>query len=285
VLFAPDLVAGSTTAIDLRTGTVLERFDGVTTPIFGGAADRYVVAARDLLLVSYPERSLINKVGAELERPWQVLVTEDLGVVFVLERDPVAGGPSRLVAVDLQAGSVAYRETLPGEVVHMALSHSLRVLALADRAGRRALVVDPSTLAVHLSLEVAGEAVDVAFAGQGRVLAVAVAEAAAGGVLQMVELKAGRHGLSHKKPHLCPLGSRPQRLAVDPNGRRVAVGLAAGGIVIAEVPKANLVSEVDVPGELRDLVWCDPAEEGPLLPEWSDQRRDRRQLAIGFKPE
>ena len=46
-----------------------------------------------------------------------------------------------------------------------------------------------------------------------------------------------------------------------------------------EIEEQRLVSTIDLPGKPRDVVWCDPTREGPLLPDWSDEKP--RELDLG----
>ena len=49
-LFAPDLVHGKTTVVDLLSMSARDVIDGVTMPHFGSFPDRYVVLGRRLLI-------------------------------------------------------------------------------------------------------------------------------------------------------------------------------------------------------------------------------------------
>jgi len=285
VLFAPDLVNGVTTVIDLKIGLVLDRLTGVTMPIFGGSADRYVVAAGDVLLLSYPERAYIARIEAKVENPWQMLVTDDDGLLLVLERRPDGKGPCSLAAIDLHSRQIAYRRPLSGDVVHFDLSYSLRLLALAERYGHQVYIADPSSLRPVKTFALEGPPQDVAFAGTGEILAIALSRPDQGkGELLIIELKTKDSELKEKRRHLTLLPSPPVRIAVGPWQRRLAVALASGQVVIVEVDKGILLNTVTLPEGIRDLVWCDPQASGPLLPEWSDRRKQEPQLSIGFTP-
>ena len=121
-LFAPDLVNGKTTVVDLRTQSAGEAIDGVTMPHFGSLADRYVVVSNQILVVSYPERALMNRYEIAFESPWLVEVAVDNTVLLVLERDPAGAGPAAMVAVNLSEGRLVYRRPLGSDVRHFALS-------------------------------------------------------------------------------------------------------------------------------------------------------------------
>jgi len=283
IVYAPDLVNGKTTVIDMKTLQPLERLDGITMPCFGFSDDRYVVAGRDVLLVSYPERAFIAEVKASLQSPWQVIVSDDDGVVLILERSPEGSEVARLVAVDLHQRQVVYSRVLATDVVSMALSIPLGLLALAEPERGNVTLCTPASMAQVMTIPVGAETTDVTFMDQGTVMAAAAA-LEGGGVLKLVRLKQTRKGLRAKKPVLTALPARPVQLAVGPWDQRVAVGLADGriGIVSADRP-GEPVWVMTSPG-MRDLVWCDPDEEGPLLPEWSDRRDRAPELSIGFKP-
>jgi hypothetical protein len=158
VLFAPDLVDGRTTVIDLRTRGVADRFEGVTMPHFGPSADRYAVVAGDVLLVTYPERAVIARLAAGIDRPWQVEMFSESALI-ALERGEDAGG-AVLSAVDMVTRQVVYRRPLPGDVRRFALSRSLGLLALADPSSSSVPLVAPATLTGVASLPMGGADAD-----------------------------------------------------------------------------------------------------------------------------
>ena len=43
-----------------------------------------------------------------------------------------------------------------------------------------------------------------------------------------------------------------------------------GILQIVELDSQVVLTTVDVRAAPRDVVWCDPSIEGPLLPDWSD---------------
>jgi hypothetical protein len=286
VLFAPNLVDGATTVLDLRTAGVLDKLDGVTMPVFGGAADRYLVVAQDVLMVSYPERAYIARVEAGLQHPWQSLVTEDNGTLMVLERQPDGGGGCVLVAIDLHNRQVAYRRPLSGDIVHFAVSYSLRLLALANQQENRVILVNPSNLLPAISFALEGTPQDVGFAGKKaeRTLVIATATPDGTGQLLLIELKQSKKGIKEKKRILTLLPAAPTRLAVGPWLQRVAVALDSGQVVVAEIDKGTVLNTVVMPAGVRDLVWSNPQAPGPLLPEWSDRRQQQPHITIGFRP-
>lgn len=277
-LFAPDLVHGTTTVIDMPTQTVRERFDGVTMPRFGQSPDRYVVVSKKLLVVSYPDRALMNQFEIEFESPWQVEVAAGNTVLLVLERDPEGGGAS-LVAVNLSEGRLVYRLPLAGDVRRFALSPQFGVLAFAD-AGGRIVFAEPGTLAPRAEFETPGRAMDVVFTGDGTLLAVAVGTADGAGELLIWKLKLLKDGtFERKKQWQVPLQGSPQRLVNSPDRRHVAITVEDGLLHIVDVVERTLTRTVALRGAPRDVVWLDPFAPGPMLPEWSDD--DPPTLPIG----
>mgnify|MGYP001821800299 FL=1 len=71
------------------------------------------------------------------------------------------------------------------------------------------------------------------------------------------------------------------RLVSSPDGRHLAAGLNSGQIQIIEVDTQGLVATAEVGGAPRDVAWCDPAIEGPLLPDWSDDDEPTLDLSGG----
>ncbi len=268
-LFAPDLLAGRTTVFDLRTGVVAEILDGVTMPHFGPLkADRYVVVAGDVLMVSYPERAVIGRMKAEINHPWQVLMISD-SVLMALERGPDGEGPAVLTAVDLVSSQLVYRRALPGRVERLSLSRELGLVAVADAATSAVALVQPATLSPVAVLPIAGPATDVAFLdGRGMVAAVYPVEGS-GGELRVWKLKPKKGALIVKKEWSVSFASVPIRVVASPGLDRVAVALAEGKIDVVELEKFTVVGTIELPGVPRDVVWCDPTRPGPLLPTWS----------------
>jgi hypothetical protein len=278
-LFAPDLVNGRTTVIDLRTGQVADRFDGVTMPHFAPSGDRYAVVADDVLLVSYPERAVLTRMAAGIRYPWQVEMVSDT-IVLVLERGPGGSGAAKLHAVDLAMQQVVFRRELAGDVRRFALSRALGLLAFADAASATVELVLPATLTPVGSVQMGGGVRDVAFLdSQDGLAAVAAAADGSSGELKLWKLKAADGGIKVKKERALSLPGTPVRLAVAPGERQLAVGLDPGSIVVVDADELVVVRTVELGSPPRDLVWCDPARPGPVLPDWSDD--DAPELRLG----
>ncbi len=270
-LFAPDLVNGTTTVIDLVTQTARDRLDGVTMPHFGTRADRYLVVAQQLLLVSYPDRALMNSYEIAFHNPWQVAIIADDTVLLVLERDPAGHGQTAMVAVNLGDGRMVYRRPLGGDVRHFALSPTLAIIALGDASGGRVVLTDPATLSPLAAFAVGGSPADLVFVDAGSVLAVASELPGGGGELVLWKIKAEKkNGLVQKKEWRIALDGTPVRIAASPDERYVVVGLAEGRLQIVDVDSRETVQSAVLPAAPRDVVWCDPAMAGPLVPEWTD---------------
>lgn len=151
LLFAPDLVHGITTVINLRFGRVQEVMSGVTLPRFGPWHDRYVIVAGALTIVSYPDRSLIMRMEADFKKPWQVEVGP-VGVSFlVLERDPLGGGGSVISAVDLGSRKIVARRQFAEDLVRFAVVSEFGVLAVADSTRGFVRLLDPATFSISQS--------------------------------------------------------------------------------------------------------------------------------------
>ena len=270
-LFAPDLVNGTTTVIDLNLLAARERLEGVTMPHFGDLPDRYLVVAHQLLIMSYPERALMNRYEIDFRHPWQVAVIADNTVLLVLERDPAGEGQTAMVAVNLGDGRLVYRRSLGGDVRHFGLSPLLGLIALADAAGGQVVFADPGTLSPQATFTIAGAPVDLAFVDGGSTLAAASVLPDGGGDLVLWKLKAEKKkGLVIKKEWHIALDGAPVRVAASPDGQLIAVGLADGRLQVIDVGSKTQVRSAPLPGEPRDIVWCDPSLAGPLLPAWSD---------------
>jgi hypothetical protein len=280
ILFAPDLVNGKTTVIDLQSLTIRETIPGVTMPRFGSVSDRYLVLADRILVMSYPERALLNRFEIALEHPWQAEVAADNTVLFVLERLPQGGGEANLVAVNLGEGQLVYRHPLQGDVRYFSLSAVLRVMALAAAGTGQVVIADPVVVSPVAVYPVEGKPVDVVFASDGSTLVAAVEKADGSGELRIWKLKfEKKKGLVTKKEWSVSLPASPVRMSRSPDWRHVAVVLRSGEVQIFEVETQLLASTVVLPGVPRDFVWCDPMRAGPLLPEWSDD--DEPTLNLG----
>jgi hypothetical protein len=280
VLFAPDLVNGKTTVIDLRALTVREPLPGITMPHFGTLSDRYLVLDKQLLVVSYPDRALMNGFEISFENPWQVEVLVGNTVLLVLERLPEGGGDVTLTAVSLSEGRLVYRRSLPGDVRHFAVSPALAMMALAQAETDQVVLADPATLTPAAVFPLEGSPVDLVFADDGSLLVVAVARPDGGGELAIWRIKLDKKkGLQRKKEWTVQLAAAPVRLVSSPDGRHVAAALTSGELQVFELEHRNLVATSVLPEAPRDVVWCDPSVEGPVLPDWSDD--DEPTLNLG----
>ncbi len=280
ILFAPDLVNSRTTVLDLRNLSPKDSIPGITMPRFGTLSDRYLVLAKRLLVMSYPDRALMNSFEISFDHPWQVAVLADNTVLLVLERLPDSGSEASITAVNLGEGRLVYRRPLRGDVRHFALSVTLGVMALAEAEGNQVIVVDPATLTPAAVFPTQGKPVDLVFAEDGSTLVVAVERPDGGGELLIWKIKSEKkEGLQRKKEWTVPLAAAPLRLAGSPDGRHVAAGLTNGELQIIELESRLLVATANLRAAPRDVVWCDPSIEGPLLPDWSDD--DPPTLGLG----
>ena len=271
ILFAPDLVNGRTTVLDLRNLSVKDSIPGVTMPHFGTLSDRYLVLAKRLLVMSYPERALMNSFEITFDHPWQADVLANNSILMVLERLPDSGGEASLTAVNLGEGRLVYRRPIDGDVRHFALSVTLGVMALAQAEGNQVIMVDPATLTPAAVFTTAGKPVDLVFAEDGSTLVTAVERLDGVGEILIWKIKLDKkQGLQKKKEWAVPLAASPVRLACSPDGRHVAVGLTSGELQIVELDNRIVVASTDLHSAPRDVVWCDPSIDGPLLPDWSD---------------
>lgn len=280
ILFAPDVIHGRTTVINLRTLSVAERMDGLTMPHFGDNPDRYVALPGDVLVLSYPDRALITKISATIAHPWQVVVSPDGGAMVILERLP-DGGNAHISAVNLTSRQVVYRRPLDRDIVHMALSSKLGLLALADPDASTVHLAEPSTLTPVATRATEGRPKDLTFSRDEEMLATALDTGGDGGALELALFKRSKKkGLYVAKEHTVPLPATPLRVDASPDGRYVAVALADGTVAIVDVDDRSVAASHRLPGVPRDLRWCDPGREGPTVPEWSDGSPE----TPGFEP-
>lgn len=278
-LFAPDLVNGRTTVLDLKVGQVADRFEGVTMPHFAPSGDRYAAVADEVLLVSYPERAVLTRMEAGIRYPWQVEMVSDT-VLLALERGPDGAGPAVLHAVDLVTRQVVFRHQLASGVRRFALSRALGLLAFADASSGTIELMAPATLTPVGSVQIGGGVFDVAFLDlQGELAAVAAAADGSGGELKLWKLKVADGELKVKKERALALPGKPTRLAVAPGELQLAVALEPGSVAVVDVEELTTLWSRELAGPPRDLVWCDPARPGPLLPDWSDD--DGPELELG----
>jgi hypothetical protein len=284
-LFAPDLVHGRTTVLDLRTRSTDKHLDGITMPHFGSVPDRYFVVGQQILEVSYPERALISNIAVTFEHPWQVEVLAEDTVLMVLERLPDGAGGSAFSAVNLTSGRLVYRRPLGDDIRHFALAPALGVVALANATSGHVMLVDPATLAQVAAFPVSGTPVDLVITEGGATVVVAVDDGDGGGSLLVWKIKSGKKGLERKKEWTVALTASPVRLALSPDGRHVAVGLASAEIQVVEVEKQKHVATVALPEVPRDVAWCDPTQEGPTIAEWTDEEPPSLDLGGIKRPE
>lgn len=266
VVFAPDLIHNRTSIIDLRLGRVKKILNFMDMPRFTVWKDRYIVLAGDLLMLSYPERSLIFRMKAEITSPWQIYSTEDGMSLLVLERAPDGGGPSALTALDLGVRKRVFRKSFSADMVRFAQMEDPGVLVLADRSGSQILVLDPTTLRPLRKFPMTEAPSDLISVGN------VLYASGDGGKIRRWRLEARRDGdLKVDELDSIPTDGRVSRMAVSPDGLFFAAASARGKLQIFESRKARQVREIDIPRETRDLVWINPQEKGPILPLWSDQ--------------
>jgi hypothetical protein len=281
-LFAPDLVHGKTTVINLLSLAAETSIDGVTMPHFGIRSDRYVALSNQILIVSYPERALMNRIDVGFDHPWQVEVLAEDSVLVVLERLPEGGENAVLSMIKLDEGKLVYRRPLEGDITHFSFTPALGVIALADPEGGRVLFSDPSTLVTAAEFKVPGRPVDLAFVEDGSTLAVAIERQDGGGELAIWKIKPDKDDvLRRKKQWLVPLAGAPVRLVSSPDSRYVVVGLETKDLQVVKIEKQQVMGHFELPDVPRDVVWCDPLREGPLLPDWSDDDPPQLDLSDG----
>ena len=267
LLFAPDLVHGTTTVIDLRAGRVAQRMDKVTMPRFGALADRYVVVAGDVLVVGWPDRALLARIEAGIRYPWQSFVSRDAAVVVVFERRHDGGVPPALWLVDLVEHRVVQRVPLDPHALRVAMVTSLGLIAVAEGEKGVALL-DAGTLLPVARLTPPGRAVDVAWSGVEKRLLVASGRDGTGSVLGF-ELGTKKGKLRSKETRPVALGSPVTHLALSPDETWAAAAAESGELVVFRVDRGEARPLPALDGDPRDLVWCDPERPGPLLSQWS----------------
>jgi hypothetical protein len=283
VLYAPDVINGRTTVIDMRTQMVAERIDGLTMPYFGDSQDRYIALAGEVMLVSYPERAVMARIPAEIAHPWQAIVSPDDAAMMILERLPDGSTGVHMTTVNLITRQLVYRRPLAGDIVHMALSTQLGLLALADVETDRIRLVEPATLMPMADFPTPGPPRDVVFASDGKIMVTAIEHADGTGALHLGLFKRGKKGLRLDKEHTLELPAAPVRVDQSPDGEQIAVALDNGVVQIISVNGRKVIGTVQLPGTPRDLRWCDPSREGPSLPDWSDGKPPELDLG-GFEP-
>jgi len=280
IVFAPDVINGSTSVVNLRSQRVVEKLDGLTMPHFGLGQDRYMAIAGQVLVVSYPERAVMKKIPAAIENPWQVIIAPEDAAMVVLERLPDGSTGIHLTTVNLFTGQTVFRRPLGGDIRHMAFSASLGLLAFADHQAGAVHLVQPATLNPTAVRRTPGRPVDVVFARGDSILVTALEVENGTGLVDLAKFKSGKKGISLDKEFGVPLPAPPVRIAPSPDGEHVAVAMEGGRVAIVRVSKREVVATYELPGSPRDLRWCDPSVEGPILPEWSDGETEEG----GFDP-
>lgn len=269
-LFAPDLVGGRTTVLDLMVPGVAERLEGVTMPWFGESPDRYLAVVGDLLLVSYPDRSVLSTVSATVRHPWQAALAGGDTYAVVLDRHPDGRGEAEIVIADLAEGRLLLHGPVEGDPVAFALG-TAGVLALADAAGDRLALVRAATLDTVAEAELGGRPVDLVAVGDGGdEVAVAWLSPESGGEVTRWRVKQVRGGVALLPEASWRSGGAPVQLAASPDRSAVAVALEDGTVVVLRGPDLEPGPVLDVGGSPRDLRWCDLTAPGPKLPLWSD---------------
>ncbi len=172
--------------------------------------------------------------------------------------------------VNLITSQVVYRRPLTGDIRHIALSPQLGLLALADAEANQVHLVEPATLALMAARPTPGQPVDVAFIQDGKTMATAVDTGDGAGTLDLALFKTGKKGMKLDKEFSIPLGAAPVRMAASPDGKFVAVALKGGSVAVIDIAGRDIVGTGTLPDTPRDLRWCDPTRDGPMVADWSD---------------
>ena len=271
ILFAPDVINNRTTVINLMSLAVVDRIDGLTMPHFAANPDRYTAITDEIVVLSYPDRAVIKTISAKIAHPWQVIMAPDGAAMIILERLPDGSSGVHMTTVNLITGQVVYRRPLSGDIRHMALSPQLGIIALADAKTDVIHLGEPATLTPVAAHATDGDPVDLAFTHAGKILATAIDTGDGTGILELALFKAGKKkGLRLEKEFPIPLTASPVRVAVSPGESQVAVALEGGDVVIIDVDEREIIATATLPGTARDLRWCDPTREGPMIADWSD---------------
>ena len=260
VLFAPDFAASRTAVVDVRSGQVRERLDGLTMPVFGTIPDRYVVVAGEVLVVSYPDRSVLAEVDAGLNRPWRTVVGPDERYAMVLERAP---SDSMVTIIDLWQGLVQSRHPVRGSVADMELLVATGALALGADDGR-VLIVDPATFAVIATWQ-APSGVRTLVAREKQLVV-----GCADGSVTVLEIKVRKQEMRVHEQHRVQLSGAVHAAAGEPGSQRLAVVTDDGVVTLIDAKSGTTTTLTDVEDRPRDLVWVDLSLRGPLEPLWSD---------------
>ena len=272
VLFAPDVVNDRTNVIDIKAARTGELISGVTMPHFGPWADRYLVVAGALTMVSYPERSLIFRMDGSFDRPWQVQLGPEGTTVLILERTPSGKGGTTISAVDLGNRRVIYTKHFDHDLEHFFIAPGVGLLAVVDRSAGDIALLNSKTLGEMRRLTVPNGATDVVVLKGGRQLVASGAD----GLLMRWDLKAKDDGLEIKADDPIDVAGRTTRLVVGPEGRLLAAATDEGFLVLIDSKRGETLRQWKIPTPIRDLKWIDSDRRGPILPSWSDR---------GFGPE
>ena len=270
VLFAPDVINSQTSVISLLSLAIVDRLDGLTMPHFSANPDRYTAIADDVVTLSYPDRAVIKRISAKIVHPWQVIMAPDGAAMLILERLPDGSTGTHMSTVNLITSQVVYRRLLPGDIRHISLSPQLGLLALADAENNQVHLVEPATLAPMAARPTPGQPIDVAFTLDGKTMATAVDTGDGAGILDLAHFKTGKKGMQLKKTHSIPLSAAPVRLAASPGGKYVAIALDGGSVAVVDIEGRVITGTGALPDTPRDLRWCDPTREGPMIADWSD---------------
>jgi hypothetical protein len=266
LLFAPDLVGGRTTVINLSTLQVSERFSGVTQPHFGPYIDRYLVVAGDLVFVTWPERSLIRRIDAEFSSPWQVFLSPEGLSAIVFERSPSGDGPATLTAVDLGSHREVGRRRWPGGISRVAIGLDNGLMAAVNPEESRLEMLDLASMRTVATLATAAPPRDAVFAVGGERLLSAV-----GDEVVIHRVKRRSKGTEFKIDDPVSLAASVLRLATAPDDRWVAAVTDTPELVLIDAKKGDLGPRWPLPDSVRDVVWCRRSSSGPALPRWSTE--------------
>lgn len=270
ILFAPDVINAQTSVINLLSLALVDRLDGLTMPHFSANPDRYTAITDEVVILSYPDRAVIKAISAKIDHPWQIIMAPDGAAMMILERLPDGSTGVHMTTINLVTSQVVYRRPLTGDIRHFALSPQLGVLALADAKTNQVHLVEPATLTPIAVRTTSGQPIDVAFVHEGKIMATAIATGDDAGILDLAVFKTGKKGMKIDKEFSIPLSANPVRVAPSPGGAYVAVALEGGSVTIVDIGKRKAIATGMLPGTPRDLRWCDPTREGPMIADWSD---------------
>ncbi len=267
VLFAPDLIHGNTTVIDVRHGRVSGVLPGVTLPRFGPWNDRYLIVAGALTIVSYPERAPIFRMEGDFKRPWQVEIGRPMGgSLLILERDPNGADGSVISAVDLGSREVVGRRGFEEDLLRFTIVSEVGLMAVADATKGVIRLLDPATFLDVAELVVDGGVADViSLTGKKDLFAVG----SAAKVFHW-HLKSTDEGLTAEADEAVEIPGAGVRMVLSRAGDALAVVTDKGHVVVIDPKRAEVIGSWDTGATPRDLVWFDLSQRGPVLPSWSD---------------